>query len=162
MNHQPPNLKLNRRRMLQLSGLSTIGFLLNGCQSTDINRLGSQVGGIFDPLNQRVNEQMFKAQSPVKEYAKSAIDLLEKLLVNTFGETPQIDPTKFQLKIDGEVDRPLTLSLTELQKLPYTSMIIQHVCVEGWAAIVDWGVLPTAHPYASHHLSNWGTNKANG
>jgi DMSO/TMAO reductase YedYZ molybdopterin-dependent catalytic subunit len=139
MNYQPPNPKFNRRRMLQLSGLSTIGLLLNGCQGSDINRLGSQVGGVFDPLNQRVNELMFKAQTPVKEYAKSAIDPLEKLLINTFGETPQIDPAKFQLTIDGDVNQSVTLSLADLQKLPYTSMVIQHICVEGWSAIVHWG-----------------------
>ncbi len=139
MNYQPLTPKFNRRRMLQLSGLSTIGLLLNGCQSADIDRLGVKVGDVFDPLNQRVNELMFKAQFPVKEYPKSAIDPLEKLLVNSFGETPNIDPAKFQLTIDGDVNQSITLSLADLQKLPYTSMIIQHVCVEGWAAIVHWG-----------------------
>jgi DMSO/TMAO reductase YedYZ molybdopterin-dependent catalytic subunit len=139
MNNQPPTPKFNRRRMLQLSGLSTVGLLLNGCQSSEINRLGTQVGGVFEPLNQSVNELMFKKQSPVKEFSKSSIDPLEKLLINSFGETPTIDPTKFQLKIDGDVNRSVTLSLADLQKLPYTSMIIQHICVEGWAAIVHWG-----------------------
>jgi DMSO/TMAO reductase YedYZ molybdopterin-dependent catalytic subunit len=139
MNDQPPTAKFNRRRMLQLSGLSSIGLLLNGCQSTAVNTFGTQLGRVFDPLNQRVNELMFKAQSPVKEYAKSAIDPFDNLLINTFGETPKIDPAKFQLTIDGDVNQSATLSLAELQKLPYTSMIIQHVCVEGWAAIVHWG-----------------------
>lgn len=137
MNSQPP--KFNRRRMLQFSGLSTIGLLLNGCQSPTVNTVGTQLGNLFDPLNQSLNERMFKAQTPVKEYPKSAIDPLEKLLINSFGETPKIDPAKFQLTIDGEVNQSVTLSLADLQTLPYTSMIIQHVCVEGWAAIVHWG-----------------------
>jgi DMSO/TMAO reductase YedYZ molybdopterin-dependent catalytic subunit len=29
--------------------------------------------------------------------------------------------------------------MTQIQTLPLTSMIIRHVCVEGWAAIVQWG-----------------------
>jgi DMSO/TMAO reductase YedYZ molybdopterin-dependent catalytic subunit len=139
MNHQPPTPKFNRRRMIQLSGLSTIGLLLNGCQSSALDTFGTKLGGAFDPLNQRVNELMFKAQTPVKEYSKSAIDPFDNLLINSFGETPKIDPAKFQLTIDGDVNQSVTLSLADLQKLPYTSMIIQHVCVEGWAAIVHWG-----------------------
>ncbi len=139
MNHQSPNLKFNRRRMLQFSGLSTIGLLLNGCQSSGLDTVGTQLSGAFDPLNQRVNELMFKARSPVKEYPKSAIDPTEKLLINTFGETPNIDPNKFKLTIDGDVNKSIILSLADLQTLPYTSMVIQHVCVEGWAAIVHWG-----------------------
>ena len=74
---------------------------------------------------------MFKAQSPVKEFSKSAIDPLEKLLVNTFGETPKLDPAAFKLIIDGDVNQGIILSLADLQKLPYTSMVIQHICVEG-------------------------------
>jgi DMSO/TMAO reductase YedYZ molybdopterin-dependent catalytic subunit len=29
--------------------------------------------------------------------------------------------------------------MADLQRMPLTSMIIRHVCVEGWAAIVEWG-----------------------
>jgi DMSO/TMAO reductase YedYZ molybdopterin-dependent catalytic subunit len=29
--------------------------------------------------------------------------------------------------------------MADIQALPLTSMIIRHVCVEGWAAIVQWG-----------------------
>lgn len=28
--------------------------------------------------------------------------------------------------------------MADIQKLPLTSMVIRHVCVEGWAAIVQW------------------------
>jgi DMSO/TMAO reductase YedYZ molybdopterin-dependent catalytic subunit len=131
-----PNRQFNRRRLLQLSGLSTVGWLLNSCGSS---LYSAQVGDAFDPLNQRVQALLFKPQTPVAEYPKSAIDPVEKLLVNTFDATPNLDPAKFQLTIDGDVNRAITLSLADLQKLPYTSMVIRHICVEGWSAIVHWG-----------------------
>jgi DMSO/TMAO reductase YedYZ molybdopterin-dependent catalytic subunit len=31
------------------------------------------------------------------------------------------------------------LSLPQIYQMPLTSMVIRHVCVEGWAAIVQWG-----------------------
>ena len=130
------NSGLSRRRLLQLSGLSGMGLLLNSCglpiSSTPVNRL-------FEPLNQRVEELLLNPQAPVPEWPISAIDPAEKLLINTFDATPQIDPNKFRLIIDGAVNHPLSLSLADLQKLPLTSTVIRHVCVEGWAAIVQWG-----------------------
>jgi DMSO/TMAO reductase YedYZ molybdopterin-dependent catalytic subunit len=41
--------------------------------------------------------------------------------------------------VDGAVNKPLRLDLTTLQQMPLPSMVIRHVCVEGWAAIVQWG-----------------------
>ncbi len=33
----------------------------------------------------------------------------------------------------------MELNLNALKQLPQTSIVMQHVCVEGWAAIVQWG-----------------------
>jgi DMSO/TMAO reductase YedYZ molybdopterin-dependent catalytic subunit len=125
----------SRRRLLQLSGLSGLGLILASC---DLSPLTDKVGQTFEPLNQSVEALLLRPQAPVPEFPVSAIQP-EALLINTFDVTPQIDPTQFRLRIDGEVNTPLQLSLTELQKLPLTSMVIRHVCVEGWAAIVQWG-----------------------
>jgi DMSO/TMAO reductase YedYZ molybdopterin-dependent catalytic subunit len=120
-----------RRRFLTLAGagLLTIGFgsLAEGW-----------VGGLSEPLNQQVESLIFRSQQPVPEFPVSAIEP-DKLIVNTFKFTPAIDPVTYRLTIDGEVNRPLSLSMTDLQKLPFTDMVIRHVCVEGWAAIVQWG-----------------------
>ncbi len=120
-----------RRRFLTLAGagLLTIGF---GSLAEGL------VGGLSEPLNQQVESLIFRSQQPVPEFPISAIEP-DKLIVNTFKFTPAIDPVTYRLTIDGEVNRPLSLSMTDLQKLPFTDMVIRHVCVEGWAAIVQWG-----------------------
>ena len=125
---------ISRRQLLQWSGLSGATLLLNSCGSS----LGSsEVGQAFEPLNQ-ASQALFLTQKAVPEFPVSAIEP-DKLLINTFDRTPQIDPAQYRLKIEGEVNHPMQLSLTDLQALPLTSMVIQHVCVEGWAAIVQWG-----------------------
>jgi len=78
------------------------------------------------------------SQKPVPEFPISAIEP-DKLLINTFDITPQINPAAFRLTVDGEVSHPMQISMADIQKLPFTSMVIRHVCVEGWAAIVQWG-----------------------
>ncbi len=146
--------RLSRRQLLQLSGFSGLGLLLNGCSS---EFLSTEIGQWSEPLNQAVAALML-SQNPVPEYPVSAIDPDEKLIINTFKgrhTAPDIDPAKFQLSINGEVNNPLQLSLADLQKMPLTQMVIQHVCVEGWAAIVQWGgvrlrdLIALAQPKAS-------------
>lgn len=127
-------IQVSRRRLLQLSGLSSMGLLLGGCGSS---LLEDVVGKTFEPLNQSVESLLLNPQKPVPEFPASAIEP-EALLINTFDVTPQLDPLKFRLTVDGEVNNPLQLSMADIQKLPLTSMIIRHVCVEGWAAIVQW------------------------
>jgi DMSO/TMAO reductase YedYZ molybdopterin-dependent catalytic subunit len=127
--------KLSRRQLLQISGLSGISFLLSGC---GVPILEDVVGEVSEPLNQRLETLLFKSHQPVPEFSKSEIQP-EALIINSFRGTPVIDPTKYRLIVDGEVNNPLSLSIAEIQALPMTEMIIRHVCVEGWAAIVQWG-----------------------
>ena len=132
---QVPRRFLQRRQFLQLSGLSSLGLLLNGCGSSLFEEIA---GKTFEPLNQSLETLLLNPQKPVPEFPASAIEP-NALLINTFDFTPQIDPTAFRLIIDGEVNNPLSLSLKDIQQMPLTSMTIRHVCVEGWAAVVQWG-----------------------
>lgn len=131
----PNKLQLTRRRLLQISGLSGISLLLGGCGTPSFEDI---VGKLSEPLNQKVESLIFNPQKPVPEFSLSEIQP-EALIVNTFRNTPLIDQEKYRLIVDGEVNNPLSLSMAEIQALPLTSMIIRHVCVEGWAAIIQWG-----------------------
>ena len=126
--------QFNRRQFLQIAGLSGSSLLLGGCGS---DLFAGVVGQVSEPLNQRF-EELLLSQKPVPELPISQIEP-DKLIVNTFDFTPRIDPISYRLTIDGEVNHPMQLSLNELYKLPPTSVVMRHVCVEGWAAIVQWG-----------------------
>ena len=124
-----------RRQFLQLSGLSGIGLILGGC---GLVRTDNIIGKRFEPLNESVESLLFNPQKLVPEFPASAIEP-DALIINTFDSTPELDVKSFRLIIDGEVNRPLSLSLEEIKVMPLTVMTIRHVCVEGWAAIVQWG-----------------------
>lgn len=124
-----------RRQTLQLLGLSGAGYLLNGCVPRELTQ---GVGSLVEPLNLKVGELILKAETPVPEFPVSAIEP-DALLINTFESTPRLDPATFRLTIDGDVETPMQLSLADIQKIPLTSMVIRHICVEGWSAIVQWG-----------------------
>lgn len=124
---------LNRRQAIQLLGMSSISYLLGSCSD-----LTTQVGNLSEPLNQSFGELLVRPQHLIPEFPISSIDP-KALLINTYDTTPKIDPIDYKLIIDGEVKFPTELNLFNLKKLPFASMIMQHVCVEGWAAIVQWG-----------------------
>ena len=125
---------LNRRQAIQLLGMSSIGYLLGSCSSD----LTTQVGSLSEPLNQSFGELLVRHQRLIPDFPTSAIDPAA-LLVNTYDITPEINPIDYKLVIDGEVKFPTELNLFNLKKLPFSSMIMQHICVEGWAAVVQWG-----------------------
>jgi DMSO/TMAO reductase YedYZ molybdopterin-dependent catalytic subunit len=129
---------INRRNLLRLSGYSLGGMLVGGSVLTLAESLA---GKATEPLNQKVEELLLKPQTPVPEFPISAIDP-KALIVNTYDFTPKINLNEFRLVVDGEVNNPLSLDWAAIQKMPRKSMVIRHVCVEGWAAIVQWGGVP--------------------
>lgn len=74
----------------------------------------------------------------VPEFAKNQVEP-SALLVNSFNGVPEINAASFSLTVDGLVQQPQQLSLSALDQFPQQEMVIRHVCVEGWAAIVVWG-----------------------
>ncbi|MEC4813057.1 MAG: molybdopterin-dependent oxidoreductase [Scytonema sp. PMC 1069.18] len=143
--------QLTRRNFLKVSGISSIGFLLGGCGTPIFEDV---VGKLSEPLNQKAEAFILNPEKLIPEFSPEEIQP-EALLVNTFRYTPMINHQKYRLLVDGGVDNPLSLSMTDIQSLPLTSMIIRHVCVEGWAAIVQWAgvrlrdLVALARPHAN-------------
>lgn len=48
----------------------------------------------------------------------------------------------WRLSVRGLVERPLSLSLTQLHAMPHREQITRHDCVEGWSAIGKWRGVP--------------------
>jgi DMSO/TMAO reductase YedYZ molybdopterin-dependent catalytic subunit len=55
------------------------------------------------------------------------------------GTFPAIPDAKYQLTIDGLVERPLVLTLNDLQAMPKTTLVKDFQCVTGWRVpAVHW------------------------
>ncbi|HIK16238.1 MAG TPA: molybdopterin-dependent oxidoreductase [Leptolyngbyaceae cyanobacterium M33_DOE_097] len=131
----PDDEGLPRRSFLQIAGYTAFGWIAG---ATGLTLLESPLNKLFEPVNQKVEELIFRPQKLIPEFPKSAIEP-DQLIVNSFRGNPVIDLANFRLEVTGEVEKPLSLSLDAVRQLPYKSMVIRHVCVEGWAAIVEWG-----------------------
>ncbi len=62
----------------------------------------------------------------------------DKMRVRTAEGQPHIDPADFRLKVKGLVERPQSLTLQELQRLPAVERYVQLPCVEGWTEAGVW------------------------
>jgi DMSO/TMAO reductase YedYZ molybdopterin-dependent catalytic subunit len=122
--------QISRRQLLQWAGA---GLLVNIAGTL----LYDPIGRLSMPINEGF-EALLLSQKPTPEFPIEAIEP-KQLIVNSFRGTPKIDLANFQLAIDGEVNKPLSLSLKDIQTISKRSMVIRHVCVEGWAAVVQWG-----------------------
>jgi len=50
----------------------------------------------------------------------------------------------YRLEVDGLVENPVTLSLSQVRGLSSRTQITRHDCVEGWSAIAKWTGVPLA------------------
>ena len=61
------------------------------------------------------------------------------------NQTPMLrDPASWRLTVDGLVERPLSLTLDDLKRMPRASYTVKHHCVEGWTAIASWAGVPVS------------------
>lgn len=129
-----PGMAMNRRQLLK-AGLGAGGsLLLGGCF---FDGAGQGVASATRPLNERI-EAWLQSKGPVPEFPRSQVRP-EDLLLNSFNGVPSLDPSRYRLTVAGMVARPLSLDLAALAALPQHEIVMRHVCVEGWAAIVAWG-----------------------
>ena len=60
----------------------------------------------------------------------------------------------WRVTVSGLVERPLSLTMDDIRKLPQRTQITRHDCVEGWSCIGEWSgpqlalILAAARPTA--------------
>lgn len=137
--------RVTRRHLLQLAQFGGLSTLLSGCGPGGLEAL---IHDVWEPVNQTAQEALFNSQRLAPELPETAIQpealLVNDLQTNRGLPTPAIDPQAFRLEILGEVKQPREFSLPELQELTPRTMTIRQVCVEGWAAVVQWTGVPLA------------------
>ena len=137
-------MSAHRRAWLRGSAAAFLGAWLASCdrltQTPAVQRgLASAEG-----LTRRVQRLVVDRKALAPEYAESDISpdfrangtrdpqdaAYKALRANNFAD--------WRLVVDGLVERPMALSLGELQALPARTQITRHDCVEGWSAIGKW------------------------
>jgi DMSO/TMAO reductase YedYZ molybdopterin-dependent catalytic subunit len=139
----------DRRRFLGgLAAASTLS--LSGCFDPLVAN-DSSVRDVLEKANAltyRAQRLLLGSDHLAREFTRS--DIRQPMRPN--GSTnPQDEPylalarqdfSTFRLSVTGAVQRPLSLSLADLQTMPARRQITRHDCVEGWSCIAEWTGTP--------------------
>ena len=104
--------------------------------------------GVADVLTMASQRLLLSGQSLVQEHDISEItknfpvwnqsnpedDEYQRLLRGGFKQ--------WKLSVGGLVNRPVSLSLEQLKRLPRRTQITSHICEQGWSAIAQWTGTP--------------------
>ena len=146
-------LKLSRRALLKTAVIGGSGLVLSGCDAFDGLSSGGSVRDILASANNltyRVQRLLAGRNALAEEFTEADIrqpqrpngstapddDAYKSLLSKDFAD--------WRLEIGGLVEKPLSLSLAQLQAMPSRTQITRHDCVEGWSCIAKWTGVPLA------------------
>jgi DMSO/TMAO reductase YedYZ molybdopterin-dependent catalytic subunit len=65
-------------------------------------------------------------------WAKAEYARVKEFQIRSIESTQKVDLKTWRLKIEGLVDKPVSLSFDEIKKLPKKVQVKSFICVEGW------------------------------
>ena len=65
-------------------------------------------------------------------WARAEYARVKEFLIRSIENTQHVDLKTWRLKIEGLVEKPLTLRFDEIQALPKKIQVKNFICVEGW------------------------------
>lgn len=143
-------LILPRRRFLQGMALGTGGLALTGCDAISDNDAVLDVVRQADRLNYGAQRSLVDRQALAREFSSEDMSRTFRVNGSKNIETPEYQThiaerfANWQLRVDGLVAKPFSLSMAQIMAMPAREQITRHDCVEGWSAIGKWRGAPLA------------------
>jgi DMSO/TMAO reductase YedYZ molybdopterin-dependent catalytic subunit len=140
-------IKLSRRAAL-IGAAGAGGLMLAGCDKLSASPSFLRVLATAESWNMNLQRALVGRNRLAREFSKADISPTFKANGSFTGSGDEYRRladggfSDYQLKLEGLVRHPLSLSLAELRALPSRSQITRHDCVEGWSAIGGWTGTP--------------------
>ena len=133
-----------RRGLLAGAGAALSGLWLAGCDRLNRSPTAQRLIGGGEALTYKAQRTLLGDGQLAREFSPKDISPAFKANGTMRPRTPEYEAllasgfADWRLVVDGLVERPLSLSLGELQAEPARSQITRHDCVEGWSCIGQW------------------------
>jgi len=140
--------KIITRRVAILGGFAGAGWLVANADKLTLDSDFARVFRAVEDWTKTAQRGLLYPERLAREYSPSDISPFFKPNGTYNPGTPEYNShamrnfANWRLKIDGAVEKPLSLSLAELRRLPRRTQITKHDCVEGWTAIGMWTGVP--------------------
>jgi DMSO/TMAO reductase YedYZ molybdopterin-dependent catalytic subunit len=139
---------ISRRRMIASLGAGAGGLLLSGCDRITRSAGFQAVQSSAQDLTIGVQRLVTDRSALAREFGAADMSPIFRTNGNVMPASPAYQAhaasafADWRLVVDGLVDRPLSLSLDRIRRLPARTQITRHDCVEGWSAIGKWTGVP--------------------
>lgn len=135
------------RRAALVAGFGAAGYLVANASTITLN---PAMARIFEGVEDwtRLVQRSLHSDALAPEYSASDISPIFKpngtLNPNTDAYNAHVASNfdNWRLTIRGMVQHPMSLSLSDIRRLPGRFQITKHDCVEGWTAIGMWTGVP--------------------
>jgi DMSO/TMAO reductase YedYZ molybdopterin-dependent catalytic subunit len=133
-------MTIDRRKFMELAGASAWTALLAACDSRG-PKGAERILRYAERKNESLERALFRHTSmdaPVAGSRLAGNALPSYFISKTVPTWNEAERGRWTLEVSGLVNRPVKLTLDDLQKLPRTTQRVNHYCVEGWSAVEEW------------------------
>ncbi len=133
-------MTIDRRKFMELAGASAWSALLAACDSRG-PKGAERILRYAERKNESLERALFRHTSmdaPIAGSRLAGKALPSYFVSKTVPIWNEAQRGRWTLEVSGLVNRPLKLTLDDLQKLPRTTQRVNHYCVEGWTAVEEW------------------------
>lgn len=125
--------KLKRRELLKMLPLIAAGALALPSVNEKIIQRGLA-------WSDRAADKLFRRTQLAPTFTDREVTAFDKFPINSYADydpTPELE--NWQLIVEGMVARPGSYSLAQIKALPKQTQNVQHICIEGWNVIGNFG-----------------------
>jgi DMSO/TMAO reductase YedYZ molybdopterin-dependent catalytic subunit len=139
---------MDRRRWLQRALAVAGGLALSACDRIAQSNGVNATLNVAEGWTQHAQRLLLGRHALAREFSQSDIsrDFRANGTINPdsdeYQQLAQGNFAAWRLEVGGLVQRPLSLSLAELRRMPSRTQITRHDCVEGWSCIGKWTGTP--------------------
>ena len=137
---------LTRRKLI--GGIAAAGGLFGGCDRLGDNPGFRKILFSAEDAHRFLQRSLTDRMALAREYRPDQMSPIFRTNGTNNPGTPDYQAhvdtgfANWRLRVDGLVERPLSLSLAQLRSMPTRTQITRHDCVEGWSAIGKWHGVP--------------------
>ena len=134
---------VTRRGLIRAGAIGAGGLILSGCDrlngSTRFREMLQGAEGLH-----LGSQRLLGRDALAREFSESDMSPVfrangnREVRDNTYRKLLGRNFDGWALKVDGLVNRPLSLPLAAIRAMPQRAQITRHDCVEGWSAIGKW------------------------
>ena len=140
---------LSRRKLIKRAG-ALGGLLLAGCDTQYYTPPVVRDGlmGVADIMTMASQRMLMSNEQLVQEHDSSEITKNFPVWNQSNPEDEEYQQLRaenyrdWRLPVTGLVNKPISMSLSDLKRLPRRTQTTMHICEQGWSAIAQWTGAP--------------------